>query len=332
MTITLHRRQFAALGATALVQPLMQPTASAATGWRLATGYRAESFHTVNLMAMAAEIDATTSGALRIAIHPNNTMVKLANMRAAVQAGSVEAGETIMSSMASEMPIASADSVPFITASYADARRMWRWQRPLIERHFAKSGLVVLYAVPWPPQGLHATRPINEVTDLVGRRMRSYNPTTARIATLVGATPVDVPMVDVGQALAAGRIDSMITSAVTGVENQVWSHLRYYYEIDAWFPKNIVFANMKAMQALPPAARGALMAGAATAEARGWAASEAAARASVDELRRNGMKVERVPRQVSVELKRLGERFSLEWVRHVGAEANDFFIPHFTQS
>jgi TRAP-type C4-dicarboxylate transport system substrate-binding protein len=86
------------------------------------------------------------------------------------------------------------------------------------------------------------------------------------------------------------------------------------------------------MKALTPSARDALLKAAATAEARGWAASESAAQASVDELRHNGMKIERVPREVSVALKRFGERLSLEWVRQVGAEANDVFIPYFTQS
>jgi TRAP-type transport system periplasmic protein len=330
MNTALGRRHFTAFAAAAAVT-LPLPNAHAATAWRLATGYRSESFQTVNLTMMANEIDAATQGEQRIAIHPNNTLVKLADMRAAVQEGKVEAGETIMSSLAAEMPIAGADSVPFITASYADARRMWRHQRPLIERHFAARGLVVLYAVPWPPQGLYATTPITDIADLAGRRMRSYNPTTARIATLVGATPVDVPMVEVGKALADGRIDSMITSAVTGVENQVWSHLRYYYEINAWFPKNIVFVNAQALKALSPSARDALRKAAVSAEARGWAASEAAALASVGELRRNGIRIERVPREVSVVLKRLGERFSLEWIRQVGAEANDIFIPYFTK-
>ena len=322
------RRQFTALAGAVLALP----PARASTAWRLATGYRGESFHTVNLMAMAGEIDRATRGELRIAIHANNTLVKLNDIRAAVQAGQIEAGETIMSSLVGEMPIAGADSVPFITSSFADARRMWRCQRPLIERHFAARGLQVLYAVPWPPQGLYVSKPINDIADLAGRRMRTYNATTQRIATLVGAEPVDVPMVEVGKALAEGRIDSMITSAVTGVENQVWSHVHHYYEINAWFPKNIVFANAPAVKSLSPPSREALLQAAAAAETRGWAGSVAAAQASVDELRRNGIKIERVPREFSAAIKRLGERFSLEWVRQVGAEANDIFIPYFTQS
>ena len=54
-------------------------------------------------------------------------------------------------------------------------------------------------------------------------------------------------------------------------------------------------------------------------------------RSSVDELRRNGMKIEKVPLELGHEIKRLGERFSLEWVRQVGAEANAIFVPYFTQ-
>jgi TRAP-type transport system periplasmic protein len=328
MTHALSRRHFTALAAGALALP----EARAGVTWRLATGYRAESFHTVNLQTLATEVEAATAGELRIAIHPNNTLVTLAEMRAAVQAGTVEAGETIMSSLVGEMPIAGADSVPFITASYADARRMWRLQRPLIERQFAQRGLSVLCAVPWPPQGLYATRPVVDITDLSGRRMRTYNPTTQRIAHWAGAESVEVPMVEIGRALAEGRIDCMITSAVTGVENQVWSHLRYYYPINAWFPKNIVFVNTQALNKLSRNAREALLNAAATAETRGGAASEAAAQSSVETLRRNGIRVEPVPRQLIVSLKRFGERFSVEWVRQVGAGANAIFVPYFAQS
>lgn len=323
----MDRRQFS----TWLAAGTPAGPASAATRWRLPTGYRAESFHTVNLVTLADEVAVLSRGALRIEIHPNNTLVKLGEMRAAVQGGQVEAGETIMTSLTAEWPIAGADSVPFITATYADARRMWRHQRPLIERHFRASGLQVLYAVPWPPQGLYSTRPVTTLADLKGSRMRTYNATTTRIAALLGAQAVDVSMVEVGRALADGRIDSMITSAVTGVENRVWSHVRHFYEINAWFPKNIVFANAGAVQALPAPAREALLQASSKAEPRGWAASEAAASSSVEELRRNGMTVERVSREVSADIKRLGERFSLEWVRQVGGEANDIFIPYFTQ-
>jgi len=179
---------------------------------------------------------------------------------------------------------------------------MWRYQRPLLVREFAERGLQVLYAVPSPPQGLYTNKPVVGTQDFNGARMRTYNAATARIASLPGASALDVPMTGVGRAVPEGGVDSMITSAVTGAENKVWDHLKYYSEINAWFPKNGVFASAKPIEALQPEQRQALIHASGAAEARGWAVSEAAATQSVDELRQHGVKVERGPREFAVGL------------------------------
>lgn len=307
------------------------PVVHAQAVWKLAIGYRAESFHTRNVQQFAAEVERAAQGALSIEVHANNSLFKLAEIPQAVQQGRAEAGETIMTSLVGDMPIAGADAVPFVVRTYADARRMWDLQRPLIDAHFAQRGLKALYAVPWPPQGLFSIAPVKSAVDFKGTRMRTYNPATVRIAELLGATPVDVPMVEVNQALAAGKLDSMITSALTGVENQVWGQIKHYYGINAWFPKNIVFVNQKAYDALPPPARQAVTQAAAEAETRGWALSESIAQESVGELQRKGIQVGRAPAELDAELKRLGERFSREWVQSVGNEANKIFIPYYFQ-
>lgn len=320
----------AALATTGALLPTLGRADAAP--WRCATGYRADSFHGRNLSQWLGEWAAAAPGAPKVDLHPNNSLVQLAAIAGQVRAGSVELGETIMSSLVTEMPVAGADSVPFVVRGYADAKRLWRYQRPIIERSFADVGLVPLYAVPWPPQGLYTMRPLAGLSELRGSRMRSYNRSTARIAELLGCTPVDVPMAEVGQALAEGRIDCMITSAVTGVENQVWRQLKHYHEINAWFPKNIVFANAQAYGQLDASTRRALQNAAGAAEARGWAASETAATESVAELKRQGMKVDPLPVTALNELRRLGERCSLEWLREVGPLANQIFIPYYTQA
>jgi TRAP-type transport system periplasmic protein len=301
------------------------------TTWKLATGYRAESFHTQNLMQFAQDVDSATAGQLKIEVQPNNTLFKLNDIRAAVEGGKAEAGETIMSSMVKDIPIAGADSIPFVVGSYGDAQRMWQLQRPLIEKHFAERGLKLLYSVPWPPQGLFSNKPITSSADFKGTKMRTYNQTTVRIAEYLQAAPVDVAMVEVNKAIAEGRMDNMITSAVTGVENQVWGPIKNYYEINAWFPKNVVFVNANAFAALKPPAQKAVLQAASSAETRGWARSQAVMLDSTNELRAHGIKVERVSREFDNEIKRLGEKFSREWIRSVGNEANRIFIPYYTQ-
>lgn len=304
---------------------------SAPTTWRLATGYRAESFHTANIVQFAQDVDRATQGQLKIEVHPNNELFKLGEIFGAAAAGKVDAGETIMSSLVKEIPIAGADSIPFVVTSYADAQRMWQLQRPLIEKHFEARGVKVLYAVPWPPQGLHSNKPINASGDFAGTRMRTYNQTTVRIAEYMRARPVDVAMVDVYKALSEGRMDNMITSAVTGVENKVWGPIKYYYEINAWFPKNIVFVNLRAFNGLDAAKQQAVLKAASDAETRGWTLSRAAMLDATNELREHGIKVERASREFDAEIKRLGEKFSREWIRSVGNEANRIFVPYYVQ-
>ncbi|HEX5738351.1 MAG TPA: C4-dicarboxylate ABC transporter substrate-binding protein, partial [Hydrogenophaga sp.] len=149
--------------------------AHAQTQWKLATGYRAESFHTENIAQFARDVERTTQGALRIEVHPNNVLHKLTDIPQAVQDGEVQAGETIMTNMVADLPIAGADAIPFVVGSYRDARRLWDLQRPLITRHFARRGLLPLYAVPWPPQGLFTREPVQSPADFKGKRMRTYN-------------------------------------------------------------------------------------------------------------------------------------------------------------
>lgn len=339
----MDRRRFAALLPGMVCAPALMshaaraasPAAASGNGsghtWRLATGYRADSFHGQNLRTFASELSSATQGALTIELHPQNSLVPLPQILGATVEGRIEAGEAIMTGLAGEIPVAGADAVPFVVSSFDDAQRLWDCQRPLIERHFASRGLRPLFAVPWPPQGLFSRTPVASASDFTGQRMRTYNATTVRIAELLKAKPVDVPMVDVGRALADSRIDTMITSAVTGVESSVWQHLRHYYDINAWFPKNIVFVRSDRFDALSPAQRRAVLEAAATAESRGWAASREVARQSVQTLSQKGMQVERASAALAHDLRRLGERFSLEWIRTVGPDANAIFIPYYTR-
>jgi TRAP-type C4-dicarboxylate transport system substrate-binding protein len=323
------RRCVCAIVAT-LLQGVVPVHAQTTIRWQMATAYSDETFHTQNLQRFAQDVADATHGALSIEVHAGGRLAKANEIRARVEAGTIDAGEVIMSSMVADVPVAGADSVPFITSSYADAHNLWRHQRPLVEAALARRGLVVLYAVPWPPQGLYSTRPVSATVDMKSATMRTYNAATVRIAELMGATPVDVPAGQLARALKEGRVDSMITSGVTGVESSAWMRMKYFYDIRAWFPKNIVLVHRASLDALDEPVRDAVRRAATVAEHRGWAASEAAAAASLRQLAGHGVRVESPGFELRHELRRFGEKFSLEWVRATGADATSILIPYYT--
>ena len=166
--------------------------AMAQTKWDLPAGYPATNFHTENLMAFAADVDKATAGKLKITVHANGALFKAPEIKRAVQGGQAQIGEVLISNFSNEWALFGADALPFLADSYDEAVKLWRAQRPLFDKKLAEQGMVALYAVPWPPQGIYVKKPIASAADLKGVKWRAYNPATSRIAELVGAQPVTV--------------------------------------------------------------------------------------------------------------------------------------------
>ncbi|MGH9576407.1 MAG: TRAP transporter substrate-binding protein DctP, partial [Terriglobales bacterium] len=167
-------------------------TATAQTKWDMPTPYPPTNFHTVNINQFASDIDKATAGKLKITVHAGASLFKAPEIKRAVQSGQAQIGEILISGYSNEDPIFGADSIPFLATSYADAAKLWKVSRKATEDRFAKQGMKVLYAVPWPPQGIYTNKPIASVADMKGLKMRTYNPNTSKIAELVGAQPVTV--------------------------------------------------------------------------------------------------------------------------------------------
>jgi TRAP-type C4-dicarboxylate transport system substrate-binding protein len=296
--------------------PAAQP---ASVQWQLPTGYPATNFHTENIQRFADEVKAATNGQLNISLHPNGSLYKMTEIAGAVRGGKVEAGEVMLSSLAKDLPVAGIDSVPFIVRGYADAQVLWRESRSAIEAALAKRGLKLLFAVPWPPQGLYTTKPVTRASSFRGMKMRTYNPATDRIAQLVGAEAVLVQTADLTAALEAGRLDTLITSSATGIDMApLWKWFPYYYEVNAWLPKNVVFVNQQAFDRLDPKMRTAVVKLAADAEDRGWKISEAKARDYDRQLAAKGTKILSPDPFLIGDFRRLGETLSREWLRAAG--------------
>jgi TRAP-type C4-dicarboxylate transport system substrate-binding protein len=312
---------------------LLSGPALAQTTWKIATGYPDNFYHTDNIQQFAKEVSAATQGKLQFTVHTNASLFKQNDIKDAVQAGKIEIGETLFASMVKEMPLTGADSVPFVVSTYEDAMRLWKYQRPKAEEQFAARGLKVLFSVPWAPQGLSTNKVLKGAHDMKGEKVRAQNATIARIAEYWGATAVtDVPTPEVGNALATGKVNALITSSITVRDSKAWQHLKYFYSINAWIPRNVVLVNAKAFASLDAATQDAIMKAAAVAEERGWAMSRAANEQALADMKKNGMKIEPVPFDFEKDLTRLGERFMLEWIRTSGHGANEIFLPYFYEN
>ncbi len=304
-----------ALAAASAVGP-----AFAQTKWDLPSGYGVNTFQVQNLQWFADEVDKASAGKLKITLHPGASLFKANEIKRAVQGGQTQAGEFILSGSANENALFGVDSIPFLATTYAEAKKLDTASLPVLDKLLASQGMKLLYTVPWPGQSLYTKKPVAGLADLKGTKMRAYNPATTRIAELIGAQPVTIQLAELPQALATGTVDNFLTSSASGVDSKLYEQVKYFYDVNAWLPRNAVVVNIKAFQALDASTQAALLKVAAAAGERGWKTSDQKDDEYLKELAARGMTVDRSSDKLKRELKTIGERMSAEWLKQAGPD------------
>ncbi|MBA1147355.1 TRAP transporter substrate-binding protein [Ectothiorhodospiraceae bacterium WFHF3C12] len=294
-----------------------------AAEWNMATPYPDATFHTQNVYEFVKDIEEAAGSDLSVTVHSAGSLVKHPQIKRAVQTGQVQMGELFISILGNENAIYAVDSIPFLATSYEQARELWEASRPHIEGLLEKDGVKLLYAVPWPAQGLYTSRAVDSVSDLEGLKFRAYNSATSRLAELADMQPTQVEVPELPQAFSTGIVEAMITSPSTGANSKAWDFVDRFYDIQAWIPKNMVVVKQSAFEALDAKTQGIVMTAARKAESRGWEMSQEEAEAKKAVLRENGMQVIEPSDELMQGLREIGETMTREWLEETGKPGED---------
>ena len=294
--------------------------ALAQTKWDMPVPYPDGNFHTKNVVQFAADVDKATGGSLKIAVHAGGSLIKHPEIKRAVRQGTAPIGEILASLAANEAPVYGLDSVPFLATGYDASKKLYDAQKPVLQKQLDSEGLMLLYSVPWPPQGLYAKRELARIEDLRGTKFRTYNAMIGRIASLAGAIPTQIEVPDLPTAFATGRVDVMITSASTGVDTKAQDYLTHYIDAQAWLPRNIVFVNKAAFDKLSATEKKGVTDAAKAAEERGWKASIEEMTAKTNALQAAGIKVMPPSPALKEGLAKIGATITSEWEKSAGAD------------
>ena len=305
----------------AFVASMACATVATAQSWDMPTPYGDSTFHTQNIIQFAADVASATDGALDITVHSAGSLIPHAEIKSAVRSRQVPIGEFFLSRLSNEDLAYGIDSQPFVATSYDDAQALWDAQKPIVTALLAEQGLMPLFSVPWPAQGLYTNGEISSVDDLNGLRFRAYNAALEEFATLAGAAPVQVEASDIPQAFSTGQVEAMITSPSTGVNSTAWDFVTHYSPINAWVPKNIVVVNKSVFDGLSEEVQAAVLDAAATAETRGWEMSAAEADAKTAELAANGITVYEPSATLVEGLQGIGAQMLSNWEANASDEA-----------
>ena len=316
----MKREVKAFLIAGGLASALLTSSAAFADKWNMPVRSNERNYFTRNIQQFAEEVKKATDSKVEIVIHPEDSLIKQPEVKRAVQTGQVQIGELLMSLHSNESPIFGVDSVPFLASNTEENRKLLKIARPFIEDRLKAQGIRLLFVVPWPPNSFYADKEINSTSDFKGVKFRAFNPVTGRLAELMGAVPVTVQQSEVPQAFSTGVIQAMITSPATGVDTQAWDFVKYFYEVKAMAPWNIVIVNERIFSRLDEKTQAAVLAAAKATEERGWKTSVEETGKLVDVLKSKGMQVKQPSPELMTELKKIGDQLIQEWVKSAGED------------
>jgi TRAP-type C4-dicarboxylate transport system substrate-binding protein len=267
----------------------------------------------------ASDVDKATGGKLKITVHANASLFKAPEIKRAVQGAGADRRDP-----AGELPERMADvrrrrhSLP--GRQLRRIAKLYKAQKPALEKKLGKQGMMLLYAVAWPPQGIYVKKPIESAADMKGLKWRAYSPSTARIAELVGAQPVTVQASELSQAMATGVIESYMSSGSTGYDTKTYEYIKNFYDTQAWLPKNAVLVNKKAFDALDKPTQDALLKAARRCRDARLGPVEEKNIEYLDLLKKNGMTVHVPSAQLKTDMKKVGDTMLKEWLKKAGPE------------
>lgn len=305
--------------ATTAAATLIALGAQAAT-WNLPSGYNENNYHSKNLVWFADQVREATGGEIDIVVHPGASLVKLPEIKRAVQSGQVPIGEVLLANAGNEDAFFEADMVPFLARGLDESKALYSAQRAMLEERFERQGLKMLYSVCWPGNGIFAKEELDALAQMDGMKFRAYNAITARVAEKFGAQPVTIQVPELAQAFITGLADIMLTGAPILVATSGGDYGKVFYNFNAFHPRNAVIVNMRQWQSLPQETRDAIEEVAARSEERGWDLCRQDQEQSLKTIAEQGITVVEPSPEMMAEFEAVAQELIAEWEERAGPD------------
>ncbi len=295
-------------------------SAFAATQWTMASGYPESSFFTKNIRKFIEAVEERTKGELKIDLRSNDSLIKLDNIKRAVQSGQVQIGEIRMGVYGNEQEMFNLDNIPGVVPTFDKSWKLMEAQKPYYDTWFGRNGMRVITYVAWPGQGFFTKEPIGSLDDLKGVKLRIYSQQTQIMGEKLGTEAIILPFAEVPQAFATGMIQALWTSAQSGTDVQVWDYLKVFTYTGTMHNKNAIIVNERALRGLPEEVRQIVIEEGEAATARGWEMAKEASKEREDILKEHGMELNEAPKDVLDRIDEIGKEMVQDWMTRASDE------------
>jgi TRAP-type C4-dicarboxylate transport system substrate-binding protein len=169
--------------------------------------------------------------------------------------GQIDIGNSPMSYIAQDVPVLEAGDLAGLNPTVEQARKVMDALIPAVNKELERFNVKIIGANPYPAQILFCRRPMKDLADLKGRKVRTFGATLNDLMTAVGATPVSLAYAETYVALERGVVDCAITGTGSGNAAKWYEVTTHQYTLPLSWAVSAYFTNLTWLNKLEPAVR-----------------------------------------------------------------------------
>ena len=218
-------------------------------------------------------INEKSGGRLKVLTYPGGQLYGAKELFGALQKGLIELCDIPTGWWGDTIPLYKLPDFPFYLRDNRELRAMLEgglWD--LWQKEADKVGIKVLTTYGWSGLQCFSIRPIRTLEDAHGQKWRVYTPPLSQAVKNLGASPVTIGIPETYQAFERGVIDAGYMG-VTWAYSYKWHEVaKYITKVDLGVPAQAFFANKKALEALSPDLKNAVIQAGQEAQKISWGA------------------------------------------------------------
>lgn len=220
----------------------------------------------------AKNMEEATKGRVKITLYPAESLFKGMEAWEAITGGTTDVGWTIMGYFAGRFPLSSVMSLPFMSlvsgkidgkirsGASLNSRILQELYETLPEIQAEWKDVKVMMLLCSDPSALFtAKKPVRNMNDTKGLKLREAGSYPMEMWKLLGASPIAMAMPDVYESLSKGVLDGINTTWSAIATFKLYDSLRYWTDVGSIASTQMAVMNLKAWNSLPPDIQKAMM-------------------------------------------------------------------------
>ncbi|MEV8468879.1 TRAP transporter substrate-binding protein [Fluviibacterium sp. DFM31] len=207
--------------------------------------------HTDFMEPWARDLEACSNGEVTVEIHPaGSALGNITKQFDQVRAGVTDISFGHTGIPRGRFPRTSLIELPFVAKSAnASSFALWNLSGTLLKPEYP--GVHMLGMMAHNPGVIHTTKPVNDLSDLAGLRIRTPNPAISEVLKHYGAEPIGLPPGQIYENLQKGTLDGL-TIDWTGIgAYKLGEVVSYHYDIPLYTVGFFFAMNQRTYDGLP---------------------------------------------------------------------------------